>query len=68
MAKKKKKTIIRVEWHTSVIPAFGRLRQKKYKFKARMGHIIRSCLKTKQNEQMTTEACFSEGVWRPSST
>jgi hypothetical protein len=32
-------------WHTPVIPAFGRLRQKDGKFKACLNYIAISCLK-----------------------
>jgi hypothetical protein len=41
-----------VWWLTFVIPALGRLRQEEHKFKARLGYIVRSCLKQlkKNNE------------------
>jgi hypothetical protein len=33
-----------------VIPTLGRLRQEGIKFETSLGHIVRSCLKTKQKE------------------
>jgi hypothetical protein len=34
-------------WHTPVIPALGRLKQKNHGFKASLGYIVRPCLKKK---------------------
>jgi hypothetical protein len=34
-----------VLWHTSVIPALGRLTQEDQEFKANLGYTARSCVK-----------------------
>lgn len=34
------------EWHTLIIPGFGRLRQEDYDdFKASLGYLVKPCLK-----------------------
>jgi hypothetical protein len=37
-----------VWWHTSLIPAIGKLRQEGHNFKANLGYIMRTCLKRKK--------------------
>jgi hypothetical protein len=34
-------------WYKAIIPALWGLRQKEYKFKARLGYTVRACLKNK---------------------
>jgi hypothetical protein len=42
-------------WCTSVIPAFGRVRQEDYEFEASVGYIMRPCLKIKKKQKRKNE-------------
>jgi hypothetical protein len=33
------------QWHTTINPAFQRLRQEDHQFKANLGYIVRPCMK-----------------------